>query len=373
MTETKHKVKKLPYLTKEDDSETFRIEFERRLGVVNEEEAAIKAEIHQLKLQLKQMDKEEESLYGDDSKTIPHFKKKRHLKEKLKIQEEHLAKCEIERQKLRKHITSIKGWDMMFKRLNIDISKRQPKPPLDLHPVVDPYHSQEIPKAKLDSLKRGFYYLVAPPNQRVNYAIADHKYDLPKIERLDHEYKSNANYKRVAAKEKVRTKLENDSKRIENLTKSKRNGLLTDRFNSTHSSPILNKQLTVQSDNEADDARPGQSSVQNAAPVRQAAPPVQKPVPAPKPAPIPAPKPAPIPAPKPAPAPVQQPPPPVKQPTPKPAPAREPAPPVKQPTPKPVPVQEPVAKQPSQAPIPPPKPKSLPAGQISPTGDDREF
>ena len=214
---------KLSYLTKEDSNETFHQEYQKRLEQTNEHIDDIKEEIKSHKATYKQMDKELEDIKGDDKKTIPHFKKKRTLKERIKVLEEKLRKLDEVRVKYQRHESSMRSWEMMFKKLNIDLTSRKIPEPYEAE-AVDPYHNHTIDPKRLKNIKRGFNLLVPSPNTPVNYDIRESKYNTDSIDQLSIEYNRSTLYKGLAAKEKVKYKDQDQKRRLDNLTKSQRFG-----------------------------------------------------------------------------------------------------------------------------------------------------
>lgn len=218
------KLPKLPYLTKECSNETFKEEYAKRLEKVEGELNQKKEEVKTLRQSLKKMEKQEESIFGDDKKTIPHFQRKRALKEKLKSEEEKIQNLETHRDKIIHHQTSINGWEGMFKQLNIDLTSRKIRGSESSATAVDPYHNNVLDKHKLNSIKSGVKLLVPAFNEKLNFANDEKKYKVDKLIRLQEQKLVDLELRRVAAKERVKKKLQNDSRRITMLTKSQQYG-----------------------------------------------------------------------------------------------------------------------------------------------------
>lgn len=258
---------RLPYLTKEDSNETFHKEYQKKLAKINEELEASKQQLKSLKLTVKEMDEELEYISGDDKKTIPHFKRKRALKEKIKALEEKILQLQASKTKVQQNDGSMRSWEVMFKKLNIDLTQRKGMEGEQEEELVDPYHSYRLDHKKLNRIKRGFNLLAPPSKPQMNYEIKQLKYNVDALEELTKEYSASIDFKNKAAKEKVRWQAKEEARRLKNLTKTQRYGhsaLLISSSHTTKTKKIQDLDDLPEDDSEEDEPQP-KSKKKNAA------------------------------------------------------------------------------------------------------------
>ena len=246
---------KLPYLTKECDNDTFHAEYQRRLEKVQASIDSMRKEIKELKATCAQIDAEIDTHRGDEVKLFPLFQKKRNAKNKIKTLEEKLTAAESQKQRIKHNDGSMRGWELMFKNLNIDNTQRKIQEDFRLEELtMDPFHSQIIDKRRLNKVKRGMNLLVPLPNMRLNYKSNDQKYNTEDIATLGKDYSVVTHHRLLAAKEKVKHKLIEDRRRIVNLTKSKKYGSAVFLNGSQTARSRLHDELRLMKDDESEDA-----------------------------------------------------------------------------------------------------------------------
>ena len=249
---------KLPYLTKQCDNEAFYSKYRAKIEALEEQISYLSSEIEGFKATYKNIDADIVNSRGDSTKTLPLFKKKRDTKAKVKLLEEKLIISESQLRKILKNNDSMRSWEVMFKSLNIDVSQRKQR---EEDSIKELLLDTQLPKivniADLKNIKRGMNLLIPSSTMDLNFKLGDQKYDLRAIFRLGKDYKMASEYRLLAAQDKVRIKLKEDTKRINNITKLRQLGSIaimnTSRsYNQNlHSSLISEKEL-LSEDNSKD-------------------------------------------------------------------------------------------------------------------------
>ena len=240
---------KLPYLTKNSDSAKFQEHIKTKIDRIDQDMEELKLKVKNQKQKIKQMDIDEKEVLGDDKKMIPHFKKRRALRDLLVLNEDKLKKMAKEKLKLEHQSGKMKGWDLMFKSLNIDVNATKKK--INMKSVEENSAPQKTTYLKkLNGIKRGFNFLVPSPSMKMNYDIQEMKYDLPSLYELNEQHKRDLELRRIAAGQKVKSKLETDQQRITHLSKSRM--FSSQFFNSEPSS--ISKRRNQDASDQYDDA-----------------------------------------------------------------------------------------------------------------------
>ena len=201
--------KKLPYLTKDADSQAFYESFKNKREQIEQEIVKLRASLQALN-QLAKSLYLEEAQYFEKNRGGPNFQavqlveiynRQRRNKSKIEQIKEHITILEAARKKFAGEETAMRDWDNMFKKLNIDVAAKR---------MAD-RRSQNVFESQTDrnlnDIKRGFNLLVTPAYPKRTFEPFENKYNIQELLELKAQHSQSVRFKQLAAKSRVEDRL----------------------------------------------------------------------------------------------------------------------------------------------------------------------
>lgn len=201
--------KRLPYLTKDADSQAFYESFKNKREQIEEEIEKLRASL-QASNQLAKSLHLEESQYFEKNRGGPNFQavqivdiynRQRRNKSKIELVKKHIGILEAARKKFAGEETAMRDWDNMFKKLNIDVAAKR----MAERRSQNDFESQT--DRKLNDIKRGFNLLVTPAYPKRTFEPFENKYNIQELLDLKAQHSQSVRFKQLAAKSRVEDRL----------------------------------------------------------------------------------------------------------------------------------------------------------------------